>query len=55
MMISKAEFQGRLNLYCLLSRLYWSEVDEAMLDSLKALVLPEENEDLKQASTDLLN
>ena len=53
MMISKAEFQGRADLYRLLSRLYRAEVDEALLDSLKALALPEENEDLKQGTADL--
>ena len=53
MMISKAEFQGRLDLYRLLSRLYQSEVDEALLDNLKALALPKENEDLKQGAADL--
>ena len=55
MMVSKAEFQGRLDLYRLLSRLYRTEADEALLENLKALVLPEENEDLKQGAADLRN
>ena len=53
MMISKAEFQGRLDLYRLLSRLYRAEVDEALLDSLKTLALPEEHKDVKQGTADL--
>ena len=53
MMISKAEFQGRMDLYRLLSRLYQAEVDETLLDSLKVLALPEENKELKQGAADL--
>ena len=53
MMISKSEFQGRLDLYRLLSRLYRAEVDEALLDSLTALALPEGNRDIEQGAADL--
>ena len=53
MMISKAEFHGRVDLYRLLSRLYRAEADEALLEDLKALALPKENEVLKQGAADL--
>ena len=53
MMISKASFQIRIGMYRLLSRLYQAEVDETLLTSLKTLVLPEENEDMKRGAADL--
>lgn len=53
MMISKAEFRGRAELYRLLSRLYEREADQALLDSLRELSLPEDNDDLKQGAAAL--
>ena len=53
MMVSKAEFQGRLDLYRLLSRLYRAEVDEKLLDSLKTLSLPKGNEDIERGTAEL--
>ncbi len=53
MMISKAESRGRADLYRLLSRLYEREADQALLDSLRGLSLPEDNDDLKQGAAAL--
>ena len=40
-MITKADYQNRINLYRLLSRLFRVETDRALLDSLKTLAFPD--------------